>query len=130
MIDHYQVLGVSRDASRDEIRKAYRTLAMRYHPDHNPTSQKEAEERFKEIHAAYEILGDDLARRQYDYHVMLTRMAQGNTGPGTSGEAFVSALDQEGLMQLLRQLADLGLEFGSIRMHGCRRGFGPRCRRW
>ncbi|GAA7104862.1 DnaJ domain-containing protein [Helicobacter pylori] len=60
----YQTLNVSENASQDEIKKSYRRLARKYHPDLNKT--KEAEEKFKEINAAYEILSDEEKRRQYD----------------------------------------------------------------
>ncbi len=60
----YQTLNVSENASQDEIKKSYRRLARQYHPDLNKT--KEAEEKFKEINAAYEILSDEGKRRQYD----------------------------------------------------------------
>ncbi|GAA7526103.1 DnaJ family protein [Helicobacter pylori] len=60
----YQTLDVSENASQDEIKKSYRRLARKYHPDLNKT--KEAEEKFKEINAAYEILSDEEKRRQYD----------------------------------------------------------------
>ena len=59
----YDVLEVSKDASSDEIKKAFRKLAIKYHPDKNP-NDKEAEEKFKEINAAYAILGDEDKRRQ------------------------------------------------------------------
>jgi len=63
--DYYQVLGVSRGASTEEIRKAYRKLAMQYHPDRNP-DDKGAEERFKEINEAYQVLSDPQKRAHYD----------------------------------------------------------------
>ena len=63
--DYYQVLGISRNASADEIRKAYRKLAMQYHPDRN-AGDAQAEERFKEINEAYQVLNDPQKRAHYD----------------------------------------------------------------
>ncbi|MBW1669503.1 MAG: DnaJ domain-containing protein [Deltaproteobacteria bacterium] len=63
--DYYKILGVSKSASADEIKKAYRKLALRYHPDRNK-GDKEAEARFKEISEAYAVLSDPEKRRQYD----------------------------------------------------------------
>ena len=63
--DYYEVLGVSKDAPKDDIKKAYRRLAIQNHPDKNP-GDKAAEERFKEATEAYEVLGDDKKRQTYD----------------------------------------------------------------
>lgn len=65
MDDLYEDLGVSKNASADEIKKAYRKLALKYHPDKNP-DDKVAEEKFKKINAAYSVLGDEKKRQQYD----------------------------------------------------------------
>ena len=65
MDDLYSVLGVSKTATAEEIKKAYRNLAFKYHPDRNP-GDKAAEEKFKQISAAYSVLGDETKRRQYD----------------------------------------------------------------
>ena len=65
MSNYYETLGVAKTATADEIKKAYRTLAFKYHPDRNP-GNAEAEEKFKQISAAYDVLSDESKRRQYD----------------------------------------------------------------
>lgn len=77
--EYYATLGVSRTASRDEIRKAYRKLARKYHPDFNPGS-KSAEERFKNVQGAYEVLSDSKARRKYDEAALAAYNAAAGTG--------------------------------------------------
>ncbi len=67
MTDLYECLGVSKSAQADEIKKAYRDAALKYHPDRNP-GDKVSEDKFKEISAAYAILGDETKRREYDMY--------------------------------------------------------------
>ena len=64
-VDFYRILGVSREASEDVIKKAYRKLVFEHHPDRNPHN-KQAEDKIREINAAYEVIGDAEARRNYD----------------------------------------------------------------
>ena len=65
--DYYKVLGVDKNATQEDIKKAYRKLAIQYHPDKNP-GDKNAEEKFKEATEAYEILSDDEKRKAYDQY--------------------------------------------------------------
>ncbi len=81
--DYYEVLGVSKGASADEIKKAYRKLALKYHPDKNP-DDKGAEEKFKEAAEAYEVLSDENKKARYD-RFGHAGVGQGNPGFGGSG---------------------------------------------
>lgn len=84
--DYYEVLGVSKNASKDELKKAYRQLALKYHPDRNP-GDKEAEEKFKEAAEAYDVLSDDQKRARYDQY--------GHAGVGGAGGAGGFSMDME-----------------------------------
>lgn len=81
--DYYEVLGVSRNATKDDLKKAYRKLAMQYHPDRNP-DDKQAEEKFKEAAEAYEILNDDNKRARYDRYGHEGVKGSGFGSPGFS----------------------------------------------
>ena len=79
MDDLYAILGVTKAASADEIKKAYRDAAFKWHPDRNP-GNKAAEDKFKQISAAYSVLGDETKRNQYDRYGSTDAYAQNNAG--------------------------------------------------
>lgn len=85
--DHYEVLGVGKSASEEEIRKAYRKLAREFHPDRNP-GDKQAEARFKEIQDAYDVLSDKAKREQYDRFGFAGPHHGAGFGGGPGGTSF------------------------------------------
>lgn len=84
MSDYYQTLGVSREASSEQIKKAYRELAFKYHPDRN-SGDSGAEERFKRINEAYSVLGDPAKKNRYDLGGFDDSSAAGGGATGTYG---------------------------------------------
>ena len=101
--DYYEVLGVQKGASAEEIKKAYRKMAMKYHPDRNP-GDKEAEEKFKEAAEAYEVLSDDDKRARYDQYGFAGVDPNYGAGAGGYGGGFGGFGD----------FGDLGDIFGSF----------------
>jgi molecular chaperone DnaJ len=114
--DYYEVLGVARDAAGDDVKRAFKKLALKYHPDRNPESRAEAEEQFKEIAEAYEVLGDAEQRRRYD--------AYGPEGlRGTGFRPFSTVEDIFGFDLFSSIFDELGFGLGGRRPRRRRRGF-------
>jgi len=99
--DYYRILGVPRNASDTEIKKAYRKLAMQYHPDRNPGKEKWANEKFKEINEAYGILGDPQKRKQYDQFGTV----------GNIGDIFGSPFTTTTFEEMMKDFGGAGLRF-------------------
>jgi DnaJ-class molecular chaperone len=107
MKDYYQILGVPENASQAEIKKAFRRLAFKYHPDTNPGNEGQAAERFKEISEAYGVLGDENKRRQYD----LARKG-GFAGAYSQQDIFRQTFSNSVMFEdLERMFAQAGLRF-------------------
>ena len=111
--DYYEVLGVDKNATEDQIKKAYRTIAIKYHPDRNP-GNKEAEEKFKEAAEAYDVLHDPQKRQQYDTF--------GFNGPGAGGGfgGFGTSMNMDDIFSMFGDIFGGHAGFGGF--GGGRRG--------
>lgn len=99
-IDFYEVLELTREASQSEIKKAYRKLALRWHPDKNPDNKDEAEKQFKSISQAYEVLSDEKRRRIYDQYGIEGILGEGQSNGGFNGfGGFNGGMDPFDLLQ-------------------------------
>ena len=115
MRDFYDVLGVSKGSSADEIKKAYRKLALKFHPDKNPGNEQ-AEKNFKEAAEAYSVLSNDQKRSQYD------QFGHAGVGMGSQGSGFSGGGINMNMDDIFSQFGDIfggGSPFGDI--------FGNRC---
>jgi curved DNA-binding protein len=99
--DYYRILDITKNASDAEIKKAYRKLAMQYHPDRNPGKEKWANEKFKEINEAYGVLGDPQKRRQYDQFGTV----------GNIGDIFGSPFTATTFEEMMKDFGGAGLRF-------------------
>ncbi len=112
MKDYYQILGVAENASQEEIKKAFRKLAFKHHPDTNPGNEKEAAERFKEINEAYGVLGDQEKKRQYDLARKGQFVGAGFDGGYSQQDIFRDIFSNPATVEELnRMFAQAGLRF-------------------
>jgi curved DNA-binding protein len=102
--DYYQVLGVPKNATGAQIKKAYRQMAMKYHPDRNPGKEKWANEKFKEINEAFSVLGDPPKKKQYDRFGTV----------GNIGDIFSSPSTRTTFEDLMKDFGGSGLGFGFL----------------
>src|ERR1041384_6036914 len=114
--DYYEILGVSKNATADEIKKAYRKVAMQFHPDRNP-GDKAAEEKFKEAAEAYEILSDADKKAQYDRF--------GHAGVSGNGRGYSGGMNMEDIFSHFGDIFGDDI-FGNF--FGGQRGRGQRAR--
>jgi DnaJ-class molecular chaperone len=92
--DYYQILGVAKNATEEQIKKVYRKLAVKYHPDRNPGNEKWGNEKFKKVNEAFSVLSDPEKRRQYDQFGTV----------GTAGDMFSSAYTRTTFEDLMKDL--------------------------
>lgn len=116
--DYYEVLGVSKSATPEEIKKAYRQLALKYHPDRNP-DDKDAEEKFKEAAEAYSVLSDENKRARYDRYGFA-----GMNGGSASGGGFGGGFGDFDLNDILNSVFGRGFDFGGFNFGGFGGGSG------
>src|SRR5579864_1982799 len=108
--DYYKILGIPKNTPEKDIKSAYRKLARKWHPDANPSNQKQAEEKFKEVQEAYEVLGDSEKRKKYD---ML----------GSDWQQAARQAEQQ--RRYRTQQGETIFDFGNFQQPGAGAGAGP-----
>jgi curved DNA-binding protein len=124
--DYYKTLGLSNTASTDEIKKAYRNLAMQYHPDRNHGKEEWANDKLKEINEAFSVLGDPKKRRQYDHFSSIENIGDifGSQATRTTFEDLINDIDGAGLgFDLLDNIFDDNCKGRGFTFHTFRRQF-------
>jgi DnaJ-class molecular chaperone len=127
--DYYQILNVSQDARAQDIKKAFRRLAWQYHPDRNPGNVREAGEKFKEVNEAYEVLGDEQKRWQYD---RLTSLSSYPRRTMPMEDMANEDIEADSVLEMLRRMTGMSFVIrgtGWGKPWGCGRRQGGQCRR-
>ena len=126
--DYYQILNVSRDANAENIKRAFRRLALQCHPDRNPENVREAGEKFKETNETYEVLGDENRRWQYDRITSLSSYPRRTM----SVENIFNDTGSDSVLEMLRRMTGMGFVVkgaGWGKPWGCGRRQDGQCRR-
>ena len=127
--NYYQILGINQYASNEQIKKAFRRLAMLYHPDRNLGNIDEAGEKFKEINEAYEVLGDEQRRWQYDRLTSISSYPRRTMPVEDMANEYIEA---DSVLEMLRRMTGMSFVIrgtGLGKPWGCGRRQGGQCRR-
>ncbi|NXS40386.1 DNJB8 protein, partial [Balaeniceps rex] len=104
MVDYYKVLGLQKSASQDDVKKSYHKLALKWHPDKNPSNKEEAEKKFKAVAEAYEVLSDPQKRSLYDRSVKESRSHRGRSATEGHNSSFDSPYVFHDLEEIFREV--------------------------
>ncbi|KAK4815027.1 hypothetical protein QYF61_013903 [Mycteria americana] len=104
MVDYYKVLGLQKSASQDDVKKSYHKLALKWHPDKNPSNKEEAEKKFKAVAEAYKVLSDPQKRSLYDMSLKESRSHRGRSATGGHNGSFDSPYIFHNLEEIFREV--------------------------